>query len=143
MKRFLIVTLIGLLPNIGLATSMQSQGYVRVNPQLSSDQIDILSVNIGIRFPRTIKTTGEAIQFLLKRSGYSMATGENIDPKMKILMSHRLPQIHRKFEHVQLRDALKALAGESWVLVEDPINRLISFDAKKFNGIVRARDEVK
>lgn len=103
-------------------------GYALITPEATEVQKDVLSVVITLKFPDTVQTVGEAIQFLLERSGYRLASGVFADPWMPTLMHLPLPQAHRALGPIHLRNALQILAGDTWYLVEDPVNRLVSFD---------------
>ncbi|CBL45405.1 hypothetical protein HDN1F_34970 [gamma proteobacterium HdN1] len=108
-----------------------SVGYALISPTATADQTDLLSVVIQHDFPAQITTVGDAIHQLLERSGYRLAFGAVADPDLPILLDLPLPMVHRKLHQIRLRTALQTLAGEAWVLVEDPVNRLISFDLRE------------
>lgn len=103
-------------------------GYALVNPVSTAEQNDILAVVVSLKFPSHVATVGDAITRLLERSGYRLAFGGNADPELPTLLALPLPQVHRNLSQIRLREALQALAGSAWVLVEDPVNRLVSFD---------------
>lgn len=105
-----------------------TQGYTVITPTATAEQNDILSVVIVIKFPATVQTVGEAVNTLLDRSGYRLVYGAQGDPALPTLLALPLPQVHRNIGPIRLRDALQALAGSSWILVEDPVNRLIGYD---------------
>ncbi len=102
--------------------------YASVDSTAPLIQRDLLSAPVDVTFPEPVKTVGQALTFLLKDSGYSLASLEASDPAMGSLLALPLPRAHRQFRRVSLRSALKALAGPAWILVVDPVNRLISFD---------------
>lgn len=104
------------------------EGYAVITPTASAEQRDLLAVVVSLKFPVGVDTVGQALEMLLERSGYRMAYGENTDPELGTLLLLPLPQIHRNLGPIRLRDALQALAGSAWILVEDPVNRLVSFD---------------
>ena len=102
--------------------------YGYVTPDATPEQRDPLSVVVKVSFNSHIATVGEALDHLLLRSGYQMASLEASDPSMRILVSRDLPEVHRKLGPITLVNALKALSGPVWELIVDPVNRLISFD---------------
>lgn len=106
----------------------ETQGYAVITPTATADQRDLLAVAVSLKFPPNVTTVGQALTTLLERSGYRLAYGDNADPQLSTLMYLPLPQVHRSLGPIRLRDALQALAGSAWILVEDPVNRLVSFD---------------
>ena len=91
-------------------------------------QTDLLATTLTIRFPERIQTLGEAVRYLLQRSGYRLAKIESIGPETVTLFTLPLPAVHRRLGPVTLRDALKTLAGPAFNLVQDPIHRLITLE---------------
>ena len=81
-----------------------------------------------VRFPERIQTVGEAVRYLLQRSGYRLATAESIGPDTVALFALPLPTVHRSLGPMALKDALETLAGPVFHLVQDPVHRLITFE---------------
>ncbi|MCP3994765.1 MAG: hypothetical protein GY722_06845, partial [bacterium] len=73
-------------------------------------------------------TVGEAVRYLLQRSGYRLPTAESIGPDTVVLFGLPLPAVHRSLGPMTLRDALATLAGPAFYLVQDPVHRLITFE---------------
>ncbi len=110
--------------------SLMVDRYVSVSTKPSDIQTDLLSVLVTFRFGTDVQTVGAAMQQLLINSGYRLADLRTADPDLPILLDAQLPQVHRSIGPISLRDALTTLAGSSWVMVTDPVHRLISFDLK-------------
>ena len=91
-------------------------------------QADLLATTLTIRFPVRIQTLGEAVRYLLQRSGYRLAKIDLIEPDTVTLFTLPLPAVHRSLGPMTLRDALETLAGPAFNLVQDPIHRLITFE---------------
>jgi type IV pili sensor histidine kinase/response regulator len=91
-------------------------------------QAELLATTMTVRFPGRIQTVGEAVQYLLQRSGYRLASLEAIGPDTIALFALPLPAVHRNLGPMMLRDALETLAGPSFHLVQDPVHRLVSFE---------------
>lgn len=91
-------------------------------------QADLLATTLTIRFPERIQTLGEAVRYLLQRSGYRLAKIESIGPDTVTLFTLPLPAVHRRLGPMTLRDALKTLAGPAFNLVQDPVHRLVTFE---------------
>jgi type IV pili sensor histidine kinase/response regulator len=81
-----------------------------------------------VRFPERIQTVGEAVRYLLQRSGYRLATADSIGPDTAALFALPLPAVHQSLGPMTLRDALETLAGPAFHLVQDPVHRLITFE---------------
>lgn len=111
-----------------LSANSWAESYALVKPTPTNDQRDVLNVIITLKFPNQVETVGDAVDYLLRRSGYSLATAPYSDPSQPTLLKLDLPQVHRSIGPIRLRFALQMLAGGAWVLVEDPVNRKISFD---------------
>lgn len=127
-RSLLICTCLLVLGALGTTARAETQGYAVINPTATADQRDLLAVVVSLKFPPNVTTVGQALTALLERSGYRLAYGDNTDPQLSTLMHLPLPQVHRSLGPIRLRDALQALAGSAWILVEDPVNRLVSFD---------------
>ncbi len=91
-------------------------------------QADLLATTLTIRFPERIHTLGEAVRYLLQRSGYRLAKIESIGPDTVNLFALPLPAVHRSLGPMTLRYALKTLAGPAFNLVQDPFHRLVTFE---------------
>jgi conjugative transfer region protein (TIGR03748 family) len=91
-------------------------------------QIDLLSKTITVGYPVRIQTVGEAVRYLLQRSGYRLAKAESIGPDTVALFTLPLPAVHRSLGPMTLRDALETVAGPAFNLVQDPVHRLITFE---------------
>lgn len=102
--------------------------YSTVTNLPSSEQMDPLRVIIKTKIPQSVKTVGEAISYLLVRSGYTLVKKESMSTDVKTLMELDLPQVHRKLGPITLDVALHALCGFAYELVVDPIHRKISFE---------------
>ena len=91
-------------------------------------QADLLATTMTVRFPGRIQTVGEAVRYLLQRSGYRLAAAESIAPDTLALFALPLPAVHRSLGPMTLKDALETLAGPAFHLVQDPVHRLVSFE---------------
>jgi type IV pili sensor histidine kinase/response regulator len=91
-------------------------------------QTDLLATTLIIRFPDRIQTLGEAVQYLLQRSGYRLAKLDSIGQDTVKLFALPLPAVHRSLGPMMLRTALETLAGQAFNLVQDPVHRLVTFE---------------
>ncbi|MCU7943539.1 MAG: hypothetical protein KZQ87_12755 [Candidatus Thiodiazotropha sp. (ex Cardiolucina cf. quadrata)] len=91
-------------------------------------QAELLATTVIIQYPARIQTVGEAVRYLLQRSGYRMVSTELIGADAQVLFALPLPVVHRSLGPMTLRAALETLAGPLFQLVQDPFHRLISFE---------------
>jgi conjugative transfer region protein (TIGR03748 family) len=101
--------------------------YITLNPAATQAQRNPMKGVIPhIHFRNNIKTVGQALQNLLKDSGYKL-TRHHPDKHVLSLLRLPLPHIHRNMGPLTLEEALNTLAGEPWELAVDPISRLVTF----------------
>ena len=110
------------------ANDLQVGRYSLISATPTEAQAALLAATITVRFPERIQTVGEAVPYLLQRSGYRLATTESIGPDTAALFALPLPAVHRNLGPMTLRDALEILAGSAFHLVQDPVHRLITFE---------------
>lgn len=110
------------------ASEVQVGRYSALRAMPTVAQADLLSTTITVRFPERIQTLGEAVHYLLQRSGYRLADQHTANPATADLMALSLPAVHRNLGPITLKQALETLAGPVFRLVQDPVHRLISFD---------------
>lgn len=108
--------------------TMQTGRYSQVKNIPPVDQLNPLKVVIQTRIPQSIKTVGETVQFLLVRSGYTLADQAVLSEEAKTLLQHQLPQIHRQIGPMTLDMALHTLSGEAFELVVDPVHRKVAYE---------------
>ena len=95
--------------------------YTLQSATAETSQLDLLAALIEIEFPPHIETAGDAIDYVLLRSGYRRIE----TPAARRAMDLPLPRAHRKIGPLDLRSAIQTLAGEPWHLHEDAIQRVI------------------
>lgn len=84
-----------------------------------------LDVIIDVSIPEACISIEQAMQFLLRRSGYALAT--NLSADIIELLAKPLPAVHRTLGPMPLKDALTLLVTPGFVLQDEPIKRLIRF----------------
>lgn len=118
------------------ADTTQLGRYLTVDNKPKSAQMDLLSQEFQVRFPSSVETIGDAMEYLLKQSGYSLVPEEKRSSELKITLSKPLPAIDRDFGPMKLRDGLSTLAGPVFILINDPLNRMVSFKLNpKFSAL--------
>ncbi len=110
------------------ATEVQVGRYSTMPAMPTAAQVDLLATIVIVTFPARIYTVGEAVNYLLQRSGYRLTPGFARAPETEDLLTLPLPAVHRNIGPVTLRQALETLSGPEFRLVRDPVHRLISFD---------------
>jgi conjugative transfer region protein (TIGR03748 family) len=134
MKRNLVaITLIcAIFCNACLAYENVTQigRYSTISNKPKSSQINLLSQTIQIRFTRNIQTIGDAINYLLTFSGYSLIEKDQMSQALIITLNKPLPLIDRELGPISLKDGLITLIGPAFYLTDDPINRTVNFNLK-------------
>lgn len=107
---------------------MRTGRYSTVALGPTAAQAEPLQATITRRFPDPIQTVGQALDAVLRGSGYRLAPAYSADPAMGILRNLPLPEAHRALGPLSLKTILTTLAGPSYRLVTDPVHRLVSFE---------------
>lgn len=81
---------------------------------------------------KTIKgrTVLEGLLGILQGSGYQLAAERAADPEIHRLYGQPYPESQRTVGPQALKAVLERLAGPAWLLVVDPVNRLVSFEVR-------------
>ncbi|MCY4129551.1 MAG: hypothetical protein OXG15_09990 [Gammaproteobacteria bacterium] len=114
-----------------LAAEVQIGRYSTVRALPTDAQRDVMATPISIRFDATVRTVGDAVAVILEEVGYTLSDPATADPQRQRLLSHALPKSHRQLGPLNVRAALSTLAGPGWQLVEDPSDRLVTFEQCK------------
>lgn len=104
--------------------------YLSVENQTLPAQTNLLQQTFQVKFPPTVKTVGEAMQYLLRFSGYSLVNYKYLPSEAQALLIQPLPQVDRNIGPLNLQKGLITLAGEPFGLLVDPVHRLISLRLK-------------
>lgn len=127
------LTLLGLLLAFGAyakTDNTQISRYSTVANKPTAAQRDLLSQTIQMRFPESVTTVGEAMQYLLRYSGYSLADEKTQPEALKTTLKKPLPLVDRSLQPMSLNDALTILAGPAFALQQDALNREVNFQVK-------------
>lgn len=104
--------------------------YTTAESVVTDSQFDLLNVMVDTTIPSSYTTVGQAIKFLLLRSGYSLYSPAKQSPEAQHLLMLQLPQAHRNIGPVTLKKALLMIAGEAYTMQIDPVKRFISFSSE-------------
>jgi conjugative transfer region protein (TIGR03748 family) len=107
---------------------IQSARYSVIYPQPTPEQHDLLASTAPRRVPDEIATVGGAVDWALKPAGYRLVTRGHLSDEAKDLLNLPLPDAHRQFDALPVRDVLALLVGPAFRVVQDPIHRLISVE---------------
>ena len=89
-------------------------------------QADPLQATITVQFPDRVRTVGDAVKHVLRQSGYRLSGSEAT--ASAYLMALPLPAVHRRVGPMPLKRALETLVGPAFLLIEDPVHRLLAFE---------------
>lgn len=107
---------------------MQTGRYSNVKNIPPVDQLNPLKVVIQTRIPQSVTTVGETVNFLLVRSGFTLAEGGVLSEEAMTLLQLPLPQVHRQIGPMTLDNALQTLGGGAFELVVDPVHRKVAYE---------------
>ncbi|MFN1266847.1 PFGI-1 class ICE element type IV pilus protein PilL2 [Pseudomonas lundensis] len=109
--------------------------YTLAELRPDAGQHDLQLQIIDLRIPATVATTvGDAIRYVLRRSGYQLCEG---DPALVTLWALPLPAAHMQLGPLPLNQTLQLLAGAAWHLSVDERTREVCFIAAPLNGELR------
>lgn len=121
--------------------ALQVSRYSTIAPVPRAAQVAPLDAVVTVVFPEQLTTVDEALHYVLRRSGYRLTSAEAADPAASVLAKQPLPEVHRKLGPITVGRALRTLAGPAWIMVVDPVHRLVSFElAQEYAAIGSVRD---
>ncbi len=108
----------------------QVSRYQTVSNKPKFSQTNLLSQSIQVRFTQNIQTVGNAMNYLLRFSGYSLVPESQMSSALRITLSKPLPIIDRELGPMSLRDGLITLSGPAFYLTQNPVSRVVDFALK-------------
>lgn len=126
MRRFACLILLFPMGAAGAEEPVSLSRYAYLAPGSTHAQRHPLQVTLAeARFPQEIATVGDALEHLLRRSGYRLDR-ERSPWARSILLPQPLPEVHRELGPIHLSEALGVLAGEAWKLSVNPLYRTLT-----------------
>ncbi|AWN72417.1 hypothetical protein LEAN103870_12575 [Legionella anisa] len=117
------------------ANVTQVNRYATVANKPLAAQINPLLAIQQVHFPQEVQTIGQAVEWWLKFSGFSLVSKEKQLQSLQTVMRQALPQIDRNLGPLTVKDGLEVLVGQqSFTLIEDPLLRQVNF---KLRAVVR------
>jgi type IV pili sensor histidine kinase/response regulator len=107
---------------------LQTGRYSYLPAKPRPEQLNPLLTVIDVHIPDGIDTVKDSAQYLLQFSGYQLSQPIKPESHVVALLQRNIPEVHRHFEQVVLRDALLALCGNGYRLLVDPVNRLVAYE---------------
>ncbi|ASQ47015.1 PFGI-1 class ICE element type IV pilus protein PilL2 [Legionella clemsonensis] len=113
------------------ANVTQVNRYATVANKPLAAQIDPLLAIQQVHFPQEVQTIGQAVEWWLRFSGFSLVSKEKQPESLQTVMHQALPQIDRNLGPLTVKDGLEVLVGQqSFTLIEDPLLRQVNFKLK-------------
>ncbi|HIF9337710.1 PFGI-1 class ICE element type IV pilus protein PilL2 [Photobacterium damselae] len=122
-----------------------TNGLTIVNVDANIQQKDPLQTVATIHFPQQISTVGQALNYLLMRTGYTLAEKTKMGSHSLRLLQFPLPLVQRSLELVTVNNAIQTLIGQGYTYKVDHINRtiLITCPADQPKKVVKQQSVMK
>ncbi|CZH02002.1 integrating conjugative element protein PilL%2C PFGI-1 class [Legionella pneumophila] len=132
MIRLPMISVLSVLACSSIAANVtQVNRYATVANKPLAAQINPLLAVQQVHFPQEVQTIGQAIEWWLRFSGFSLISKEKQPESLQAVMRQALPQIDRTLGPLTVKDGLEVLVGQqSFALIEDPLLRQVNFKLK-------------
>lgn len=130
--RLSMISVLSVLAFSSLAANVtQINRYATVANKPLAAQINPLLAVQQVHFPQEVQTIGQAIEWWLRFSGFSLVSKEKQPESLQAVMRQALPQIDRTLGPLTVKDGLEVLVGQqSFALIENPLLRQVNFKLK-------------
>ena len=109
----------------------QINRYTTVENKPLAAQINPLLAVQHIHFPQDVRTIGQAVEWWLRYSGFSLAAKEKQPESLQAVLRQPLPQIDKNLGPLSVKDGLEVLVGQKiFTLIDDPLLREVNFKLK-------------
>ena len=116
--------------SVNSVDSIQTSRYTTQTNGLKDYQVDLLQQSVSIKFNDSIQTINQAVEALLKFSGFHLLPLNEQNKLAQVMLSNPLPNALREIKQATLKQALTGLTGGVFNIVVDPIYRTIAFKPK-------------
>ncbi|MFN7096159.1 MAG: hypothetical protein ACK4PR_01160 [Gammaproteobacteria bacterium] len=111
------------------AADMQVDRYSTVSEAATPAQINPLLTVVQVTFPERITTIGDAMNYVLRYSGYALVPLSEQSSALITVLAKPLPLVDRQMGPMTIHDALLVLVGQhTFTLTADPINRVVNVE---------------
>lgn len=119
------------LPPVALGQNETQVGrYTVVATEPDEADANPLAVIAKVHFPReVVNTVGEAVRYVLIRTGYQLVAENALDARVKAVFGLRLPDNQRVLGPYRVDAMLGVLMGQPYRLVADPGSRTVTYIA--------------
>jgi type IV pili sensor histidine kinase/response regulator len=104
--------------------------YLTTSGKALPEQTEPLSQPFQAHFPSSVRTIEEAVRYLLSPSGYRLVGKQHLPVMSCAVLSQSLPNTVRMLGLLSLQEGLLALVGDPFILLVDPVHRLVSFQLR-------------
>ncbi|MBW8833151.1 MAG: hypothetical protein JF606_27980 [Burkholderiales bacterium] len=102
--------------------------YTTLAMQPAEADANPMAVIATVHFPReVVKTVGDAVRYVLIRTGYQLAAEDGLDARVKTVFGRRLPDNQRVLGPYRVDAMLGALMGQPYRLAADPASRTVTY----------------
>ena len=113
-----------------LASTQMVGRYSSAKTTPLAAQQDLMMQTLQVHFPASVETGGQAIEYLLQRSGYALVEKSKQAPEFIVICQKPLPLVDRDLRYLTLKDALTTLVAPAFSLQTEPLTREVSFKVK-------------
>jgi conjugative transfer region protein (TIGR03748 family) len=115
-------------PAVVVAQMQRLARYTMAKLEPDQAQQNPLASTISIHLPReSVQTVGDAVRYLLLRTGYRLADG--LPNEVAEVLALSLPDVHRQLGPYSVTEALNVLLGAAYALDIDPSRRMVAYRA--------------
>lgn len=116
-----ICTCIG--PAFAIDKTYDISKFVEIDVDTGYQQKNLTDIVSSYEFNNDILLIGQAINYSLNGTGYTLVSPKNLDMSSLRLLTKPLPEVHRYFPYVTLDNLLKAIVGSAYSIQYDHTNR--------------------
>ena len=129
MKSTLLGLTVAVMSGVTSASISHVSRYETVDNKPTLSQLNPLLAVQTMKFPLTVTTIGEAVEYWIRHTGYKLIEDKNKKLETKEILAQSLPQVDRTLGPVSVKDGLEVLLGKGvFNVVQDPLHRRLNFE---------------